>query len=90
MKTSDNQRTIFKLINHKYVPEYDIIKTVGEGSYGKVYLAEHRKTRKRVAVKEVRCESNEGVSRKKFDFLNIKDFYINPSRNCTFKILKPR
>jgi len=42
-----------------FVCEYDKIEKIGEGTYGVVYKARHRKTGKLAALKKIRLESEE-------------------------------
>ena len=43
----------------KIVCEYEKVEKIGEGTYGVVYKAKHRKTGKLAALKKIRLESEE-------------------------------
>lgn len=42
--------------------EYELLKLLGEGGFGKVYLAEHKQTKKKCAIKIVKTDKIESVS----------------------------
>lgn len=44
-------RDAHKYLNHSRIGQYEIIKTIGEGSFGKVKLATHVHTQQKVALK---------------------------------------
>lgn len=59
----------------KRIADYDLIEEIGQGAYGKVYLA--LKNEKKFAVKVVRIESSEEYEKnsKEIEILSRVSFY---------------
>ena len=47
--------------NRYCVGDYNKLKKIGDGTYGVVYKAKHRKTNKIVALKKIYCEGNQSA-----------------------------
>jgi serine/threonine protein kinase len=48
------------------IKDYEIIKTIGKGSFGKIYEVEHKKTKKHYALKKIETE---GLSEEDLDLI---------------------
>ena len=49
------------------IKDYEIIKTIGKGSFGKIYEVEHKKTKKHYALKKIETE---GLSEEDLDLID--------------------
>jgi len=56
----------------KTLDDYQILKTLGSGSFGKVKLAVNLQTQRRVAIKMMKNKNRTGMTDEEFDYyMNI-------------------
>jgi hypothetical protein len=84
-KPQENEITSIVENFHFNIDEYEIIKCIGEGSYGKIYKVENKKTKKPFALKKIIAHTEKEVEefQREYEIMN----WVTIDKHCEENIL---